>query len=91
MDYILSDPRGAPAAFQYAFEFMEIENGGWQTRDWRKDNQSTLLAVLFLGETIGAAMIAGTAVILSGLFLVTGASESPGKSEGQREDRAHLH
>ena len=52
---------------------------------------ATFLAVLLLGETISAAMIAGTAVILSGLFLVTGASELPGKSEGQRDDRAHLH
>ena len=42
---------------------------------------ATLLAVLLLGETVSAAMIAGTVVILSGLFLVTGASESPGKKE----------
>jgi drug/metabolite transporter (DMT)-like permease len=42
---------------------------------------ATLLAVLLLGETISAAMIAGTAVILSGLFLVTGASESSGSKE----------
>ncbi len=52
---------------------------------------ATLLAVLLLGERVSATMIAGTAVILSGLFLVTGASEPPGKSEGQRDDGAHLH
>ena len=52
---------------------------------------ATLLAVLLLGERISPMMVVGTSVILSGLFLVTGASESSGKSEGQREDRAHLH
>lgn len=50
---------------------------------------ASLLAVLLLGETVSAAMVAGTAVILSGLFLVTGASESLGKSKAQREDGEH--
>lgn len=45
---------------------------------------ASILAVLLLGETVSAAMIAGTAVILSGLFLVTGASESPRRSKEQR-------
>jgi len=44
---------------------------------------ASLLAVLLLGETVSAAMIAGTAVILSGLFLVSGASESPRRSKEQ--------
>lgn len=42
---------------------------------------ASILAVLLLGETLSASMIAGTAVILSGLFLVIGASESPRKSK----------
>ncbi len=49
---------------------------------------ATLLAVLLLGERISPMMVVGTSVILSGLFLVTGASESSGKSKEQRDDRA---
>ncbi|MFH1007291.1 MAG: DMT family transporter [Candidatus Latescibacterota bacterium] len=78
----------------YLFYFKGLHRVGASrgtTLFYLKPLFASLLAAVILGEGITTTMVAGTAVILSGLFLVTGASESSGKSEGQRDVEAHLH